>query len=66
MRGQTQGEEHMTWILYVCFGMSFSLCNQIREYEYKNQEDCYRARESVLSQIGKGYAICSPKKEKNT
>jgi hypothetical protein len=56
----------MTWILYVCFGMSFSLCNQIREYEYKNQEDCYRARESVLSQIGKGYAICSPKKEKNT
>lgn len=56
----------MTWILSVCFGVSFAICHMQREYEYKTQEDCYRARESILPQIGKGHAVCAPRKEKNT
>jgi len=56
----------MTWILSVCFGMSFALCHQQRVYEYKTQEDCYKARESILSKIGNGYAVCATRKEKNT
>lgn len=55
----------MTWILSICVGMSFAMCHQKVEYEYKSQEDCYRARESVLPQIGKGYAVCAPRKELN-
>ncbi len=53
----------MTWILSVCFGMSLGLCNQMRDYEYKTQEDCYKARESILSQLGGGHAVCAPRKE---
>lgn len=53
-----------TWILSVCFGVTFAMCNTERQYEYPNQQDCYKARESVLSQVGKGFAVCFPKKEK--
>jgi len=56
----------MTWILSVCFGMTLGICNQHREFEYQTQEDCYKARTSILSQIGDGHAVCSPKKEKHT
>jgi hypothetical protein len=53
-----------TWILSVCFGVTFAMCNTERQYEYPNQQDCYKARESVLPQVGKGFAVCFPKKEK--
>jgi hypothetical protein len=53
----------MTWILTACFGMTFGLCNQVREFEYSSQDACYKARESVLSQVGKGWVICAPRKE---
>ena len=56
----------MTWVLTVCFGMTLGLCNQVREFSYPSQDACYRARESVLNQIGGGWAVCAPKKEKNT
>lgn len=54
----------MTWILAACFGMTFGLCNQYREFTYPSQDACYRARESILPQIGKGWAVCNPLKEK--
>lgn len=53
----------MTWLLAACFGMTFGLCNQYREFTYPSQDACYRARESILPQIGKGWAVCNPRKE---
>ena len=52
----------MTWILTACFGMTMSLCHQHMTFEYATQADCYKARESVLAQVGKGWAVCAPKK----
>lgn len=55
----------MTWILSICFGMPFAICYMQREYEYMTQEDCYKARESILPKVGTGHAVCAPRKEKN-
>jgi hypothetical protein len=52
----------MTWILTACFGITMGLCGQHRTFEYATQADCYQARESVLPQVGKGWAVCAPKK----
>ena len=47
--------------LHVCFGMFFAICGSVRDYDYANMDDCIKARQQIISQVGDGYAICMPK-----
>jgi hypothetical protein len=47
--------------LHVCFGMFLAICGSVRDYDYANMDECMKARQQIISQVGDGYAICMPK-----
>jgi hypothetical protein len=50
--------------LTLCLGMFLAICGQVREFDYQTAEACEQARKAMpASVIGRGYAICAPKKE---
>ena len=54
----------MTYTLTLCIGMWLATCGQILTFDYPTMAECERARDAFPKDvIGRGYAICAPRKE---
>lgn len=53
----------MIYTLTLCIGMWMHTCGQHRTFDYPTIQECERARDAFPKDvIGKGYAVCAPKK----
>lgn len=50
----------MSYILTICIGMTWGLCNQIRTIELPTQAACNAEREALMRFKDVTYATCAP------
>lgn len=49
------------WILTVCLGWAWGMCNQLHYYTYDNYEICMEQRKIIAASEHTTWAICKPK-----
>lgn len=52
----------MTWVLYVCFNITWAGCSVVHYTEYPTEESCYRALDRMVKPKDKDEAVayCMP------
>lgn len=57
----------MIYVLTLCLGITWGYCDHFRQFEFLTIEACEKERALIpRAAIGKGYAVCEPRKLKDT
>lgn len=49
--------------LTLCIGMFLATCGSLRTFDFPDYESCDKERAKQIQMVGKGYAVCAPKKK---